>query len=150
MNSIDKSLVTFDLALRRRFSFFKLMPNLNVLADILADYNFSESNLKEYIKRCHSLNNAITDQAGKLQLNADYQIGQAYFAKIKDFFQKDEEGVDSYQNLISSYELERLWCYNIEPLFEEYLGGRVDDAEIRNTIDNLQEKFTKPLENDEA
>lgn len=150
MNSIDKSLVTFDLALRRRFSFFKLMPNLNVLADILADYNFSESNLKEYIKRCHSLNNAITDQSGTLQLNADYQIGQAYFAKIKDFFQKDEEGVDSNQNLISSYELERLWCYNIEPLFEEYLAGRVDDAEIRNTINNLQEKFTRPLENDEA
>ena len=28
MNSVDKSLATFDLALRRRFAFFKVMPNM--------------------------------------------------------------------------------------------------------------------------
>lgn len=36
MNSIDKSLVTFDLALRRRFAFIKVMPQLKVLEKMLA------------------------------------------------------------------------------------------------------------------
>ncbi|MFP4332827.1 MAG: McrB family protein, partial [Campylobacterales bacterium] len=35
MNNVDKSLVTFDLALRRRFGFFKLMPKLEVMQEVL-------------------------------------------------------------------------------------------------------------------
>ena len=34
MNNVDKSLVSFDLALRRRFGFYKVMPNLKVLESV--------------------------------------------------------------------------------------------------------------------
>jgi 5-methylcytosine-specific restriction endonuclease McrBC GTP-binding regulatory subunit McrB len=36
MNNVDKSLVTFDLALRRHFSFYKLMPKLSILEYVLS------------------------------------------------------------------------------------------------------------------
>lgn len=56
MNSIDKSLVTFDLALRRRFGFIKIMPQLQVLETFLSDYNIEESCLTNFIARCRDLN----------------------------------------------------------------------------------------------
>jgi len=88
MNSIDKSLVTFDLALRRRFSFIKIMPNVSVLENILAEYNIEESCLTSYVDRCKSLNERIANPSSRLNLGADYQIGHAYYGKIKDFLKK--------------------------------------------------------------
>ena len=45
MNSIYKSLVTFDLALRIIFGFIKIMPQLQVLENILSDYNIRNSDI---------------------------------------------------------------------------------------------------------
>ena len=53
MNNVDKSLVTFDLALRRRFGFFKLMPKLDILEDVLSD-RIEEESLKRYIKNVNN------------------------------------------------------------------------------------------------
>ena len=79
MNNVDKSLVTFDLALRRRFGFFKLMPKLEVLQDVLSEY-VEEESLSKYYEKCKKLNEDIKDM-NKLNLGKDYQIGQAYFLK---------------------------------------------------------------------
>ena len=58
------------------------------------------------------------------KLNEDYQIEKAYFLKIKDFIKENE----LFE--ITSYELEKLWVYNIEPLLEEYLGMIMEDDSI--------------------
>ena len=141
MNSIDKSLVTFDLALRRRFAFMKIMPKMSVLETILADYNINETCMKQYIDRCKELNKNLVSQ--ELQLGEDYQIGHAYFGKIKDFKKEPESG-DNLQ-IISSFELEKLWDYHLQPLIEEYLGNRIEDERILDCIESLKEKFTEPL-----
>lgn len=140
MNSIDKSLVTFDLALRRRFGFIKIMPQLSVLEDILSEYNIDENSLNTFIDRGMDLNNKIKEPSSKLQLGTDYQIGHAYYGKIKDFLSKGMS-----VNYITTFALEKLWDYHLEPLLEEYLGNRIEDNEVIGCLEELKDSFTKPL-----
>lgn len=149
MNSIDKSLVTFDLALRRRFGFYKLMPNLSALVSILKGYNIVSTELKKFIERCYELNEGIVNSENNFNLGEDYQIGQAYFGKIKDFLKKQstdgQQGQGTDGQHISSFELEKLWEYHLSPLLEEYLGNRIEDPEIKKNLTTLKDNFIKPL-----
>lgn len=145
MNSIDKSLVTFDLALRRRFGFYKIMPQLSALDSMLAQYAIDDACLNTYIARCKDLNAHIANPNSRLQLGPDYQIGHAYFGKIKDFLTVANADSDFSQK-ITSFDLERLWMYHLEPLIEEYLGNRIDDEEVKNCIQERKAEFIKPLE----
>lgn len=143
MNSVDKSLATFDIALRRRFSFYKVMPNVKVLESILAKVNIPEENLQDYLNRCARLNQHIADPQGHFRLGEDYQIGHAYFAKIKDFLIHDSKSSDEEPvSIINSFSLEKLWLYHIRPLLEEYLGSRVDNDEIKQLLKKEEEMFT--------
>lgn len=139
MNNVDKSLVTFDLALRRRFGFFKLMPKLVVIEEVLGE-TVEEISLSKYYEKCKKLNDSIKD---KLELGEDYQIGQAYFLKIKDFLNKDDKGELIKPAIITSFELEKLWVYNIEPLLEEYLGMSIEDTDIKTKLDDLKKFFVE-------
>lgn len=145
MNNVDKSLVSFDLALRRRFGFFKVMPNMNVL-EKLSRYIDGET-LSAYIERCGKLNASISDK-NSLGLGEDYQIGHAYFLKIKDFLlkketNKPEESPDLPK--LTFFELEKLWVYHLEPLLEEYLGNKIDDDDTKKKIADLRKAFTEEL-----
>jgi Cdc6-like AAA superfamily ATPase len=139
MNNVDKSLVTFDLALRRRFGFFKLMPKLEVIQDVLSDIVDADS-LSTYYEKCKTLNKKIKTE---LDLGEDYQIGQAYFLKIKDFLSKDKDENSELNQVITSFELEKLWVYNIEPLLEEYLGMNIEDENVVIQLKRLKEEFLK-------
>ncbi len=141
MNNVDKSLVTFDLALRRRFGFFKMMPNIDVLADVDKLNFFDVKNLDAYIERCKELNNEISNKQNGLMLGEDYQIGHAYFMKIKDFFDKSSNDL-----FITPLELEKLWVYHLEPLLEEYLGMSIEDDEMGRKLEKIKKEFVKPLE----
>jgi hypothetical protein len=76
-----------------------------------------------------------------LELGEDYQIGQAYFLKIKDFLDQEKIKRKEHQ-IITSFELEKLWIYNIEPLLEEYLGMSIED-DIQTKLNGLKEEFLK-------
>ena len=82
-----------------------------------------------FIKRCKKLNERISSPSSRLQLGADYQIGHAYFGKIKDF--KEKRRQDEEAQIITTFDLEKLWDYHLQPLQEEYLGNRVEDKEIK-------------------
>lgn len=144
MNSIDKSLVTFDLALRRRFAFYKIMPDLSALPAMLANYNIEESCLGAFIERCRELNKQIAEPSSDLQLGVDYQIGHAYFGKIKDFL--TERNYKDSPQMISPFELEKLWLYHLQPLIEEYLGNRIDDPQTKKCLNNIMDSFCKALQ----
>ena len=172
MNSIDKSLVTFDLALRRRFGFFKIMPNVSIIENILSNYCIDESCMKVFIERCKKLNEMIISD---LDLEKDYQIGHAYFGKIKDFISKDFIMGDDNNNsnetqsnenmakvsdnngftkeepyIITSFDLEKLWNYHLQPLIEEYLGNRIKDQDIADKLNKIYNEFTAPLESNKT
>ncbi|MCW8895513.1 MAG: AAA family ATPase [Sulfurimonas sp.] len=70
MNSTDKSIATIDIALRRRFTFLRMKPNLALVED---------DNAREMMEK---LNIYITKNLGE-----DYQLGHSYFMKV----QNDEE-----------------------------------------------------------
>ena len=67
MNSTDKSIATIDIALRRRFTFLKMKPSLELVED---------SNAKNMMKK---LNIYITNTLGE-----DYQLGHSYFMKVQN------------------------------------------------------------------
>lgn len=140
MNTTDKSLVTFDLALRRRFLFMKLGPDL----DTLYNWNtgqesfaaFPEDELSAFVAKAEALNGALVSSDG-LALPEDYAIGQAYFMKIRDFCPSEETG----KRHISEFARERLWDYHLEPLIEEYLGAETKTWKAK--IQELKDQFTK-------
>ncbi len=67
MNSTDKSIALIDIALRRRFTFLKMEPNLDLVDNVKA---------KNIMKQ---LNEKITETLG-----VDYVLGHSYFMKIEN------------------------------------------------------------------
>ena len=150
MNNTDKSLIGFDLALRRRFGFIKIMPDMNVLNSLSLDHK------DILIDRATDLNNALKRD---LDLSEDKQIGHAYFMKITDFAEfKPKEQKDGAENrqensngkepqgtyILDTYALEQLWDYHISPLLEEYLG--MEFEEKQGKINDLKRVFIAPLQ----
>lgn len=106
MNDIDRSVDTFDFAMRRRFRFIevKVDDNLSML-DKLGD----EDKKDEAIRRMTALNREIAATEG---LNENYQIGAAYFLKLR------------------TLSFEQLWTDYLRPLLQEYINGMYDEKNI--------------------
>lgn len=98
MNDIDRSVETFDFAMRRRFAWLEVKVT-DTQDSILANLPEAE----EAKKRLGKLNEAIEKIEG---LNRSYHIGASYFGKLKND--------NSFDNL---------WTYHLEPLLREYLRG---------------------------
>ena len=101
MNDIDRSVDTFDFAMRRRFRFIEIDANthLNMLDQLV-------EKKEEAVRRMAALNSAIEEK-----LNKNYQIGGAYFLKLK------------------TMSFEELWSDQLEPLLQEYVNGAYDEAD---------------------
>lgn len=113
MNDIDRSVESFDFAMRRRF----------VWQEITAEDSAENMNLSMECKiKMKSLNNKITEIDG---LSSSYHIGGAYFL--------DENGE-------SIKDFEETWNLRLEPLLREYLRGmpNADDNldELRDAYEN--------------
>lgn len=107
MNDIDRSVEPFDFAFRRRW-IFKLIEPTATQDSILSTFN-EDLKLKTDIKTCmDNLNNEIKKPDA---LGDDYQIGAAYFLKLKDL----------------SNDFNKLWKDSLEPLLKEYVYG-MDNA----------------------
>ena len=106
MNDIDRSVDSFDFAMRRRFRFVELKADDRV--EMLDDLNNDE--LKdEAIARMHNLNKAIAEVP---ELNENYQIGASYFLKLK------------------TISFEQLWSDYLQPLLQDYIQGMYDEKAL--------------------
>ena len=115
MNDIDRSVDTFDFAMRRRFRFVEVTAESQVaMLDKELDIHAEEAKL-----RLRNLNAAIENVQ---ELNSHYHIGPSYFLKLKD--------VD--------FDYELLWSDYLKPLLEDYLRGSYEEAE---TLDTLKKAF---------
>ena len=111
MNDIDRSVDTFDFAMRRRFRFVEITAEsqLGMLDDALGD------KAEEAKARLRNLNAEIE----KVQeLNSHYHIGPSYFLKLEDV----------------NFDYELLWSDYLKPLLEDYLRGSYEEDEILNTL----------------
>lgn len=115
MNDIDRSVDTFDFAMRRRFRFVEVTAESQVaMLDKELDIHAEEAKL-----RLRNLNAAIENVQ---ELNSHYHIGPSYFLKLKD--------VD--------FDYELLWSDYLKPLLEDYLRGSYEEAE---TLETLKKAF---------
>lgn len=144
MNSIDRSVESFDFALRRRFHWIDIKANAimtNSLKSIGKDYRGEQEmksrkqEIEELEKRINSMNSKISGDPGKnLGLTEDYHIGPAYFI---DYF-KQEKNPDEEQNQnegkIDTNKLEEIFENRIEPLLRDYTRGR----DSHNLIDKCR------------
>ena len=126
MNDIDRSVDTFDFAMRRRFRFVEVTAESQVgmLDDVLGD------EAKEAKKRLRNLNAAIENVQ---ELNSHYHIGPSYFLRLKEV----------------KFDYELLWSDYLQPLLEDYVRGSYDEAE---TLETLKKAFdlTKNEQKDQA
>lgn len=112
MNDIDRSVESFDFAMRRRFTWI----------EISAEQSAENMNLPDETKtKMTKLNEQISLIEG---LNPSYHIGAAYFLDSNGNARKD------YVNI---------WEQRIEPLLKEYLRGMPDSFD---KIELLKNAFT--------
>ena len=108
MNDIDRSVDSFDFAMRRRFRFVELKANERL--EMLSSLE-DEALKAEAISRMDALNREI---AAVEDLNENYQIGAAYFLKLR------------------TLNFDQLWTDYLQPLLQEYVQGMYDEKSIMN------------------
>lgn len=121
MNDIDRSVDSFDFAMRRRFRFIELKASdKERIKEILSDLQDKEL-IDRAINKMNALNKEISNVDG---LNDNYQIGAAYFLKLSS--------VDN--------DFDRLWTDYLLPLLQEYVQGMYDE-------NGIIDRFKKAYEN---
>lgn len=116
MNDIDRSVESFDFAMRRRFAWKEIKAK-----DRLSMW---EGEIDQWIEeakiRLQSLNKAIESIQG---LNSGYHVGPAYFLKLANY----------------NGDFEALWSHHLKSLIFEYLRGYPDADE---QLENLKNAYS--------
>ena len=135
MNTIDRSVESFDFALRRRFGWKFVGPEESVLSHNLAETMrwLGDGDRRRLINGWKELNMAIKDDP---LLGRDYQIGHAYLMDLKYTPESLERSLSKLR--------EAIWNDAISPLLEEYLRGTYDRDNVKET-DPLK-KFREAFE----
>lgn len=127
MNDIDRSVDTFDFAMRRRFRFVEIKA-----ADTMGMWEnndkFDNDKIEEARIRLTNLNRAISNTEG---LNSHYHIGPSYFLKLPSV----------------NYDYDLLWSDYLEPLLKDYLRGSYDETD---SLDKLKDAYNNEEETDET
>ena len=124
MNDIDRSVDSFDFAMRRRFRFVELRADERL--EMLASLENEELEA-EAIRRMAALNKAIVEVE---DLNESYQIGASYFLKLK------------------TLDFDQIWTDYLQPLLQEYIQGMYDEEGIMNRFARAY-GYQKPARGDE-
>lgn len=105
MNDIDRSVDSFDFAMRRRFRFVEIKAD-----DRLEMLDSLDDDIKNTaIAKLTQLNQAIS---ATNELNDNYNIGPSYFLKL------------------DSISFDNLWDDYLQPLLHEYVRGMYDEQSI--------------------
>ena len=98
MNTADRSVEALDSALRRRFKFVEMMPNVDKVPESVEDLGASPRTI---LKKINERIEVLKD--------SDHQIGHSYFMKV-----------ETVEDLMSVFR------YNIIPLLKEYFYGDLE------------------------
>ncbi len=110
MNDIDRSVDSFDFAMRRRFRFIEIKADERLeMLDALGE------DKDETIRRMTALNNEISNVD---ELNENYHIGASYFLKLNDL------------------SFDKLWTDYLQPLLYEYIRGMNNEDDIMEKFAN--------------
>ena len=127
MNDIDRSVESFDFAMRRRFAWkaIKAIDRISMWDGVIDDWK------EESLKRMMSINSKIETIQG---LGSAFHIGPAYFLKLKNY----------------NGNFEQLWNNHLVGVLFEYLRG-LPESDKRlselNTAFNITEESEEDVEN---
>jgi putative endonuclease len=111
MNDIDRSVDTFDFAMRRRFRFVEVTAESQVgMLDKELNIHAEEAKI-----RLRNLNAEIENVQ---ELNSHYHIGPSYFLKLEEV----------------NFDYELLWSDYLKPLLEDYVRGSYEEYESLETL----------------
>lgn len=120
MNDIDRSVESFDFAMRRRFAWKEISAEERI--------GMWDGNIDEWKVEAEKVMNSLNEAIKNIDfLNSSYQIGPAYFLKLKNY--KNEENP-----------WDKLWKNHLEVLLHEYLRG-MPDAETK--LSDLKKAYNK-------
>lgn len=120
MNDIDRSVDSFDFAMRRRFRFVEVKAKDQAhMLDCLNDAEDAKACMK-------ALNDKISEV---VELNDNYHIGPSYFLKLKDHHTFDD-----------------LWKHYIEPLLQEYVRGMNE----KGLMEKFEDAYNSYKKHDES
>ena len=138
MNTADRSVEALDSALRRRFSFEEVMPDDEVITEVLKDKdNWEDTTISIILKKINKRVTRLIDR--------DHQIGHSYFLKIKNL--EKSEITNALKNIFSE---------NIIPLLQEYFFndfnklGLVLGEDFLSKEDKDENIFAKFTEGDDG
>lgn len=132
MNDVDKSIDTFDLALRRRFKWIRKDCDYEVIKETLFNGTSEFENIEEYVKCAEKLNKYISDELG---LGKSYEFGHSFFMKIADIAKQRE---------IKAANLKQLFDEYLRPTLKEYLRAFYPENEIEG-VNGKGGKLAKAL-----
>ena len=121
MNDIDRSVDSFDMALRRRF----VWKHYTYKKEVLENHYGEKDNLETFLTKCKDLNEYITSEEG-FNLPESYMLGHSYFMHLPSF---------------SKEELKKLWSNKIEPLLTEYARVNYEGKELIEKLDCTKKRF---------
>ncbi|MER6971192.1 AAA family ATPase [Nocardioides sp. NPDC000445] len=109
MNTADRSIAVVDAAIRRRFSFIEMHPDVEPVAGLLG--RWLKKNEKDGIRAelLAALNREIGEE------DREFKIGPSYLMR---------------EDAATDRGLERVWHHDILPLLEEHYYGRLTRAQI--------------------
>jgi 5-methylcytosine-specific restriction protein B len=115
MNTIDRSVESFDFALRRRFRWVQVTPDLMAAREIMEAHGVEDATAIRAVEGLGRLNEGISADR---YLGPDFCVGHAYMKHLSEY---DGPGGPRAA-------LEFLWRSRLEPLIQEYLRstGRPD------------------------
>jgi len=113
MNTIDRSVESFDLALRRRFRWERIDPDITELQYHLKNRDAQPGNAsRPWVGLAADLRNLNDEIRKEETLGSDYEIGHAYLMNLR-----------YPQSFTHNDVRESVWYDAIKPLLEEYLRG---------------------------
>jgi len=139
MNSTDKSIALIDIALRRRFGFVELMPDVNILNE---KFELSKLNKTDSINENQDVYQTASNLLTTLNiwiikhLDRDHQIGHSFFLGLKNNEKNQREMIIN--------RFEKIWYYDVIPLLQEYLYNSPEDLQ-RAIGDAFIEKDTATI-----
>ncbi|MCB2205033.1 EVE domain-containing protein [bacterium] len=125
MNTADRSIKLLDAAVRRRFSFLEVMPDLDLLEGVEIDGMVLQDFLAE-------LNVRIAKREGREKL-----IGHSYFLKDGTAITSKSEFCDRVRHDILP--LLEEYCYDDIEALAELLGSGIIDADANTIAENVIE-----------
>ncbi len=139
MNDVDKSIDSFDLALRRRFKWVRKDCDYEVIENNTYRKNMAYfDNIEEYVKCAKTLNEYISQTLG---LGKSYEFGHSFFMKMSGIANGKE---------ITGNNLKTLFDLYLRPTLKEYLRTLFSEQEIETKLEDALKKFTEKLKNESA